>query len=139
MTTMSDDLICAKLRAKDGLLWPIPQLAATRIEELTERLAKAEAERDAAVAKLAEQGKVAGLVRIDPKEYEDGLYRTPWGTVMRVEQQTYADGNAEGECRATAAIVGWLRAVDWCSESRSYAGAFADAIERGDHITEAKP
>lgn len=32
-----------------------------------------------------------------------------------------------------AAIVAWLRAVDWCSESRSYANAFAEQIEQGLH------
>lgn len=32
-----------------------------------------------------------------------------------------------------AAIVAWLRSVDWCSESRSYANAFAEQIEQGLH------
>ena len=31
-------------------------------------------------------------------------------------------------------VVAWLRKVDWCSESKDYADAFADAIERGEHM-----
>ena len=30
-------------------------------------------------------------------------------------------------------VVAWLRKVDWCSESKDHADAFADAIERGEH------
>ena len=29
-------------------------------------------------------------------------------------------------------VVGWLMNINWCSESHSYATAFADAIERGE-------
>ena len=35
-----------------------------------------------------------------------------------------------------AAVVAWLRAVDWCDESRAYVDCFADALERGEHITD---
>jgi len=46
---------------------------------------------------------------------------------------------AEGERRATAAIVAWLRAVDWCSESRSYAEAFAAVVSSSPFTARVSP
>jgi hypothetical protein len=43
--------------------------------------------------------------------------------------QTYEQGIAEGERRACAAVVAWLR-------GRPGYGPIADAIERGDHRRE---
>jgi hypothetical protein len=55
-------------------------------------------------------------------------------------EQTYEQGIAEGERRACAAVVAWLRETNGppdgnadCEEALSYA---ADAIERGEHRRE---
>lgn len=45
----------------------------------------------------------------------------------------YAEGYMHGLAVETEEVVDWLRNIDWDSESKSYAAAFADAIERGDH------
>ena len=56
-----------------------------------------------------------------------------------VPPRTYEDGIAEGECRATAAVVAWLRgqqeAAEWALTAAGYEHA-ADAIERGEHRRE---
>ena len=51
----------------------------------------------------------------------------------------YADGIAEGERRATAAIVAWLQKQNWAIDSIGDWRELADMVARGDHITEAKP
>ena len=111
------------------------------------RLAKAEAESDAAVAfRNVVIGELLNCHIYTPEHETNAgkaLHKAiMWNQTVALDPRVSEDARnlvAEGERRATAAIVAWLRAVDWCSESRSYAEAFADAIERGDHITEGKP
>jgi hypothetical protein len=102
---MSDAALVKSLRAwkaqyrgdGDESAIPLAAQAAATIEDLTARLAKAEAERDAAVAKLA---------------------------YLEAEARRFADMYSPA------------------SDGRNTFVIFADkiaAVERGDHITEAKP
>jgi hypothetical protein len=87
------------------------------IERLLEALAKAEAERDAAIKCVEAADKIVAA-------FEPAI----------------ADAMAEGERRATAAIVAWLRGDALGVRKHGYFGDdLADAIERGEHLTEAKP
>jgi len=95
------------------------------------RLAKAEAERDAVAAKLAER---------------DDALKT--GTAIMFSERSRQAVEAakreliaEGERRATAAIVAWLRKTNGIASNGVVrtAAAIACAIERGDHLTKAKP
>jgi hypothetical protein len=120
------------------------------IASLEARLAKAEAERDAAVAQT-ERAIANGWQGIE----------TASNAMVQVAKR-YQEGIAEGERRATAAIVAWLgKASIWlnggeCCGMKDSDGVccapacewgeelkllhkLADAIEAGDHLTEAKP
>ena len=48
-----------------------------------------------------------------------------------------AQAEADERARERAAVVAWLKAIDWDSESRSYGRDFAKRIEAGDHRQEA--
>lgn len=55
--------------------------------------------------------------------------------VAVVKNRDYARGVAEGERRATARVVAWLRAraIEESSYAPNYIDDMADAIERGEH------
>ena len=84
--------------------------AAVAIRGAMDRLATVEAERDAAVKCVEADDKI--VAAFDP---------------------AIAEARAEGERRATAAIVAWLRGC----VPRAIALEFSDAIERGDHLPRA--
>jgi hypothetical protein len=118
------------------LATPLGDIRTFEIDQLRARIEALTAERDAAVAYATR------LAQSLVSQYYPG--NTGWqplpdlyGLLTQIDNAT--TGIAEfGEHRATAAIVAWLRAVDWCSETRAYAKSFADAIERGEHLP-AKP
>lgn len=93
------------------------KLTQSEADGLFARLAKAEAERDAAVAAL------------EAERFEIAAQLSP--------------AIAEGERRERAAIVAWLRHAvlggDGHQSVNDTHAEAADAISRGDHITEAKP
>lgn len=77
--------------------------------------------------------------RITPRSHvcpdcDDGTYEVCGDPEPFIRERTYEDGIAEGERRATASVVAWLRGYDanvypsWLPE--------ADAIERGEHRRE---
>ena len=51
----------------------------------------------------------------------------------RVDTKLLLEYSEAAALSERALVVAWLRKVDWCSESKDYADAFADAIERGEH------
>jgi hypothetical protein len=85
------------------------RLFTTTIEALAARLATVEAERDAAVAQMQ--------------------------TMTDTANDTWSMGAAEGERRAVARIVAWLRG-DTHGYTTAYAWCVADGLERGDHLQE---
>lgn len=109
--------MCGLLRG-GNVTYPVPQEAAAMIEALT-------AERDAAVAKAATLSEAERFASLSTLE-QANVYREA--------------GIAEGERRATAAIVADLRKEHTLFHiDRAALVCLSNRYERGDHITEAKP
>ena len=119
MTTRASDAdLCERLRFtySGKLIEPDKARAADRIEALI-------AERDAAVA-----------------QYEATKLRIKWDEAEHKNDMLIAasDALAEGERRATAAIVAWLNDPTGAPYGKGVT-YYAAAIERGDHLKKSDP
>ena len=75
----------------------------------------------------------------DCDDCDDGTYEVCGDPEPFIRERTYEDGIAEGERRATEAIVAWLREVAPSAPTRRGADELAwcaAAIERGEHRRE---
>jgi hypothetical protein len=132
---MTDDAVCAKLRG-GGAQWPVPQLAASRIEALAARLATVEAERDAAMARI-------DVLTIKAAEaYRDGHIVGERRAVARIVADLREEA-ANAKYRGTAILEArrWWKpfpAKDYRRWLAVYAVSreLADRYERGDHLQE---
>lgn len=107
------------------------------MQSLLARLAKAEAERDVAVKEVARM--TAYYYSPTGDNHHNALKCPHCRPGYDAERE--AD-MLEGERRATAAIVAYLgnEAADYPgTDYGQWVARIADAIERGDHLTEAKP
>ena len=109
--TMSESNANMDEKAANSYPLDLAALRAKRIADLTARLAAAEAERDAAVARAE-------------------LSEAELSGVMEYLPTATAENIAEGERRATAAIVADLRTFI-ASDRAKY---FADRYKAGDHL-----
>jgi hypothetical protein len=143
MTTPNDDELCKRLRRfidRDGYLDraenPSGPEAAARIEALIAERDAAAAFRDVVIGEL-----LSNHIYTEGHETNAGnaLHDAiMWNQTVALDPRVSEDARnlvEEGERRATAAIVAWLRTLRSYRVNRSVIAE----LERGDHITEAKP